>query len=243
MTNSISRNGQMSTSALELHDESRAVLQSRTFQQRALGYSFATILRLLSSTWRVEIEGLEILDEFTNPPRKHILAFWHRNYITLFRLFHHRSTIVVTNQSQRGQVIAEICRRTQMRSWQQPRKGTKQMVQSLEDATASGAGLAIALDGPLGPPCEVKRSVLHLASRLACPIVPISVATGWKHVFASRWDKLEIPHLFSRVSFVVGNPIHVASASSRAEIRELTLQLRNSIEAGSVVAMQRLRSP
>ena len=116
------------------------------------------------------------------------------------------------------------------------------MLESIERATSDGSGLAIAVDGPLGPPREVKSGVLHLASRLACPIIPVSVATGWKHVFRSRWDKLEIPYPFSRVFIVAGTPIHISNPESRDERRLLISKLRDSIEAGATVARQNLYS-
>lgn len=227
-------------SDVTLQSSNETRLPAPSIRVRYSGCGFSAILRLLSSTWRADCEGLEILDELAQSQHRHILVFWHRHYITLFRLFRNRPTIAVTNQSHRGQVIANICQRNGMRTLQVRGKGTKHMLALLDSAADHGLGLAIAVDGPLGPACEVKRVVLHLAVRLNCPIVPVSVAAGCKHVFASRWDRLEIPHLFSRVSFVIGTPMSVSPMSSRAELREMAFQLKNTIERGAALARQRL---
>jgi lysophospholipid acyltransferase (LPLAT)-like uncharacterized protein len=118
--------------------------------------------------------------------------------------------------------------------------GMKQMLGSLERMADGSFGLAITVDGPLGPACQVKPVVLHLAARLGWPIVPISVAAGCKRVFASRWDRLEIPHLFSPVSFVIGTPIHVRQTSSRDDLRTMAVELKERIDSGTVLARERL---
>ena len=78
-------------------------------------------------------------------------------------------------------------------------------------------GLAITVDGPLGPAYKVKPVVLHLASNLGWPIVPVSVASRRSLVFAKRWDRLEIPCPFTRVCFVVGEPIDPADKMTSRE--------------------------
>lgn len=215
-------------------------MPSPNIRERCTGFVFAALLRVLASTWRVDCQGLQILDELALAQHPHILAFWHRHYITLFRLFQKRTMVTVTNQSHRGQVIANICQRNGMRTLQVKEKGSKQALASLESAATHGLGLAIAVDGPLGPAGEVKPTVLHLATRLECPVVPISIAAQRKHIMAKRWDGLEIPQLFTRICFVIGTPISAAHVSSSTEFRELALHVENSINDGTAVARQRL---
>lgn len=209
---------------------------------RWLGWGQAAVLRILSSTWRVECEGLEILDALERAQERHMLAFWHRNYVTLFRLFHDRPTVAITNASHRGQIIAQICQHSGMRSLQVRGRGSKQMLAALDDVAASGLGLSIAVDGPLGPPRNVKQVVLHLAARLNCQIVPVSVATGSKFVFKRRWDQLEIPYLFSRVVFVVGSPLLMPPATTKAGLRQMGTDLKEKLDRGELLARQRLLS-
>jgi lysophospholipid acyltransferase (LPLAT)-like uncharacterized protein len=215
-------------------------METPSIRAQCLGSGFASALRLLSTTWRIDCVQQQVLDQLVECRERHILAFWHRHYITLFRLFRNQSIIALTNQSPRGQVIANICLRNDIQTLQVRGHGMKQTLRSLETLANGNLGLAITVDGPLGPACEVKPAVLHLAARLGWPIVPLSVAAGCKHVCASRWDRLEIPHILSRVSFVIGTPIHVAQFSSRSDLRELAVQLKEDIDDGTSFALERV---
>ena len=79
----------------------------------------------------------------------------------------------------------------------------------MRDALASAALGAIAVDGPLGPYHEVKRGAIELASDLGFPLLPISVASRRKRVAAERWDRMELPRVFTTVCLEVGEPISV----------------------------------
>ncbi|MCA9216985.1 MAG: DUF374 domain-containing protein, partial [Planctomycetales bacterium] len=70
----------------------------------------------------------------------------------------------MTNDSDRGHVIANICARNGMRTLQISETGGKAMLSAVERSMADGYGLAITVDGPLGPANEVKSVVTHLAS-------------------------------------------------------------------------------
>ena len=233
----------MSAAALLTHPfiaRATAAHAAPTLAQRCLGLAFSLLLRLLSATWRVDGHGLSILDRLDQSRQRYILACWHRHYIALFRLLRGRPTIAVTNRSFRGQVIAEICRRNGIRTLQVERPSTKRMLESLNRAAGQGHGIIIAVDGPLGPPCEVKRVVVHLAARLQCPVVPVSVAAAHTHVCAGRWDRLEVPHLFSRVAYVIGKPTGVTVSASRSQRRQIAGNLKAAIDLGTAAARKHL---
>ncbi len=197
--------------------------------------AFASSLRVLAASWRIHISGIEVLDEMSCVGETHILAFWHRHYIELFRLFRDRPVTVVTNDSHRGRVIADICERNGMRTLQVSESGGRDVLAAIERSTPDGFGLGITVDGPLGPANAVKTVVIHLAAKLGCPTVPVSVAARRKYVVTRRWDQLEIPHLFSDVSFVIGNPIAVNPAASRNHAAE---QVKRAIDAGEKLARE-----
>jgi len=67
----------------------------------------------------------------------------------------------------------------------------------------------IAVDGPLGPYHRVKRGPVRLASELGLRVVPITFAAARSRIALERWDRMEIPRLFSRVVFLLGEPIEV----------------------------------
>ena len=196
------------------------------------------MLRSISATWRVHTTGLDVLEQLADSRRRHILVFWHRHYIALFRLFRDRRIAVVTNRSERGHVIANICRRNQMRTVQvSVNGGTRSMLENVHRATDQGYGLGITGDGPFGPAKQVKKVVPKLAARLACPIVPISVVAKQKYAMTSRWDGLEIPYPFSRVSFVIGDPIQAAIVG-QMEPKDLAILIEQQISAGELIGQK-----
>ena len=209
-----------------------------TFGERCLGWGFYTGLRLLSATWRMEIVGLHLLDDLAG--QRHVLTFWHRHYIALFRFFRDRPIIALTNRSHRGQVIANMCHRTGVRPIQLEKNGKKRMFRALECVVDDGLGIGITVDGPLGPACEVKPVVLHLASRLDMTVVPLSVAVDHKYAVKGRWDHLEIPYPFSRIAFEIGVPVQLSPTETREGLRDFSFELKRRIDQGTERARQRL---
>jgi lysophospholipid acyltransferase (LPLAT)-like uncharacterized protein len=63
-------------------------------------------------------------------------------------------------------------------------------------------------DGPRGPSRELKAGTVLLAQLSGVPIVPMSFAASraWR---LSSWDRFIVPHPFSRLAAVVGEPIAV----------------------------------
>jgi len=66
----------------------------------------------------------------------------------------------------------------------------------------------------------VKRGAVRLASELGYAIVPVSFAARRTHVLAQRWDRIEVPKLFSRVCLVVGKPIELPTYLSEAAVHD-----------------------
>ena len=234
---------------LETHSRmpSKIVTQHRaltdttaTFEERLLGWGFSTGLQLISATWRIETEGLATLQGLEQRRERHVLTFWHRHYVALFRLFRSHPIIALTNRSHRGQVIANMCRRNRVRPVQLLETGKMQMLHSLENVVDDGLGVGITVDGPLGPAREAKPVVMHLASRLGMTVVPVSVAVSRKYAIASRWDRLEIPIPFSRICFVIGEPFCISPTETRDGLRERASGLTDAINRGTEQAKIRL---
>jgi lysophospholipid acyltransferase (LPLAT)-like uncharacterized protein len=181
---------------------------------------------------------LGIIDDLDRADQRYILASWHRDYIALFRMFRERSVLAVTNQSHRGHVIANICHRSRMRTVQVRRTGTKHMLDSLQQISKDQHAVAITVDGPIGPAFEVKRVVAHLAGRLGCPIVPLSVAVGRQYVCKGRWDQLGIPYPLSTIGIAIGTPIEVSAGKSRTDRRTISNDLKSAIETGEITAQE-----
>jgi lysophospholipid acyltransferase (LPLAT)-like uncharacterized protein len=109
------------------------------------------------------------------------------------------------------------------------RGGRRAMLQLVKDMQ-QGRAAGFAIDGPRGPRRVAQPGAVWLAGAAGQPLLPF-------HLEASRywelrsWDRTQIPHPFSTVALVIGEPMPVA--------RDLTDTER---EAGRVELETRLRA-
>ncbi len=150
-----------------------------------------------------------------------LAAFWHGKYSPLFALLRGRRAVVFTSLSFRGDVIARICRCFGYVPVQLADRGREE---SLDLMRRSLVGLPVcgtAVDGPLGPRHLVKRGVVRLASELGMEIVPVTFAARRSTTNEERWDRFEVPKLFSRVVFVLGEPMRPPPGLWDADLEEV----------------------
>lgn len=233
-----------SSPAAASHDESDPAAVGRPLGAQLLGWTFAQTLRAMHASWRKNLRELTILDELHARGEPHILSFWHRKYVALFPLLRRRQICVVTTNSPHGHVVASICRFFGNVVIQVPDHGHgRQSLEMMGHAFAHSSQAGIALDGPAGPYHRVKRGAIRVASELGHSVVPISVAARRKHVLRHRWDRLEIPMVFTRVHVSVGEPIKIPSGLSWQEVQRWRTRLHDALEAVDQVAENRVRRP
>jgi lysophospholipid acyltransferase (LPLAT)-like uncharacterized protein len=198
---------------------------------RLLGWIWSACLRLQCATWRKHCEGLERLDQVLADGRPVLFCFWHGKYVPLFALLRGRPACVFTTRSTRGEVIAEVCRRFGYACVQVPAKSQGQAYEIMRRALSLHRNGGIAVDGPLGPYHRVKRGAMKLASELGYLVVPASASARRKRVFRHRWDRLELPGLFTHVGLAVGEPLEVPARLGAESAKALAAELRTALEA------------
>ncbi len=193
------------------------------------GLMLSRVLRLQGLTWRVHSEGREHLNRLYAAEKRFLLCFWHGKYVPIFTLLEGYETCVISSLSERGSVIAEICRNFGYQSVQipdQPRHASlRLMVEVLAEAQAG----AVAVDGPLGPRGRVKSGVIRMASALGFVLLPVSVGSRRKIALNKRWDRMEIPLPFTKVCLVIGEPIKVPPALRPMQIQNWADNLAEAI--------------
>ena len=197
---------------------------------RIFGFLCSWLLRLQHATWRVDVEGLDRLDQMLAEGRRVLLALWHGKYVPLIALFQGRRILTFTSRSPRGDIIGEICRRFGYEYVQIPDQRGYESLRIMQDALAAFQAGAVAVDGPLGPYRVVKRGAIQLASTLEFTVVPISVASRRKRILTYRWDHMELPRLFTRVFLVVGDAIDVPAGLPKDEKGGWARRLRDALE-------------
>ncbi|MFI2809920.1 MULTISPECIES: lysophospholipid acyltransferase family protein [Microbulbifer] len=199
---------------------------------RILGLIGAGILRLQCTTWRVEIEGLDRLDDVRYRGKRLLVVFWHGQYLPLFTLLRGRKACVFASHSFRGAIICEICRHFGYTCIQLPaRYNEANLLDLMRAELVTQSAAALAVDGPLGPYHVVKRGAIELASSLGFLLVPVSTASRRKHVMNRRWDRMELPGMFTRVALVAGEPLRIPSDIDHKDIPFWEDKVHQALEA------------
>lgn len=221
----------LETAILPFGDAPRPTEKMVSRKARLLGWIWSACLRLQCATWRKHCEGLERLDQVLADGRPVLFCFWHGKYVPLFALLRGRPACVFTTRSTRGEVIAEVCRRFGYACMQVPAKSQGQAYEIMRRALSLHGNGGIAVDGPLGPYHRVKRGAMKLASELGYLVVPASASARRKRVFRHRWDRLELPGLFTHVGLAVGEPLEVPPRLGAESAKALAAELRTALEA------------
>lgn len=173
---------------------------------------WAALLRTWRASLRIDAREAEKLDAEIATGSALIALFWHGNYLPLVPLMAGHGALVVSSRSFRGAVIAAIARRFGFRSVQVgPATGKASACLKTELARPGGM-VAIAADGPLGPRHEVKRGAIAIAAKTGAKIVPVAAVAPARLRIAWRWDLLELPLPFARVTLRVGDAVAPGAA-------------------------------
>lgn len=205
-------------------------------------WSKCLALRMAAQTWRKTVQGLDELDERLASGEGCLVVFWHGKYLALPPLLRGRRACVFTSCSHRGSLVAGICSRFGLIPVQIPDAKHDDKLEYMKQALREHCAGAIAVDGPTGPYHFVKRGAVTLASELGYCIVPVSVASDRAHVLSQRWDRMEMPKLFSRVCLGVASAIRVPPNLNEHEVLEWSDVLHDALEALDRSTIDRLRS-
>tara|TARA_Y100000588_G_scaffold197543_1_gene211449 strand:+ start:785 stop:1543 length:759 start_codon:yes stop_codon:yes gene_type:complete len=172
---------------------------------------------------------------------KYIFVFWHRHItlpISFFRTMPHKC---LTSKSRDGELISRIMFRFGSRfvrgssSTISVNKGGGMALRSLIQSSREGYNLVLTPDGPKGPPNEVKKGIVKLASLSGCKILPLGFAI--KNSFElSTWDRTVIPLPFSKLLMNYGEPISVPRKLKRNELENYTIQIQDAIKKSNLLA-------
>jgi len=172
----------------------------------AVGYP---LMALLGRTFRWRVGGLEHLEAVVAAGRQPILCLWHGRILPGTIFLKRRGIVVITSQNFDGEWMARIIQRfgfgaVRGSSSRNAAGALRQMVRQMR----AGHPTAFTIDGPRGPAGVAKAGAVWLAMASGCPLVPfhIEAARFWT---LGSWDRAQIPRPFSRVAFVVGEPLDV----------------------------------
>ncbi|AEA34255.1 lysophospholipid acyltransferase family protein [Hippea maritima] len=165
-------------------------------------------LKLYGKTCKIELinEGLR---DYKKPV---ILAFWHEVILFTPLAYDKTREIKILQSTHKDGVLASMVinkfglKTVWGSSNREPLKAFRSMVKEIK----SGYSIGITPDGPKGPPRKLKKGILELAYLTKAPIVPV-VGKFSNYFRINSWDKMIIPKPFSRVKYILKEPIFISS--------------------------------
>ena len=159
--------------------------------------------------YRVEVvdpEGLIYKSE------RMVAITWHNRLLFFPAVFPkevRKRTVAVVSASRDGQYIADLIKCFGLRSARgSSSKGGMNAQLEASRALADGNHVSFTPDGPRGPRYTMSKGPIHLASIHHTCVVPVTVNAS-RYWECKSWDRFQIPKPFSKLSVVIGEPIHV----------------------------------
>jgi lysophospholipid acyltransferase (LPLAT)-like uncharacterized protein len=195
---------------------------------RVLPAAAAWFLIALRATMRLRFHGDEELRRWEREGEHFILAFWHRHLAMMPYVYRGSGVYVLTSRSRDGELMARTLERFGVGTVRgSSSRGGAMGLRGLLQIAARGADIAFTPDGPRGPAGEVKPGVLLAAAMSGLPLVPVAyAATRFRRL--GTWDRMEIPLPFSRLEYVIGEPMAVERHS---DLDAAAVELQRRLDA------------
>jgi len=219
----------------------------------------SVLIAIYESTLHIEIEGADHLRLLRAQNKNHIVAVWHTFVTAAVFSLHHRHFCIYsdhprTEAYERSWVhfVREIGLKTLRSlgfdvldaSLGKQSAGVLNFIKKIQGGTPA----IVAPDGPHGPIYEAKPGVMYMAAKASSVVVPIGASFS-RRVVGNNWDDFALPLPFSRVAFVIGEPIEppsdlseqsLAAASKRTEetLDQLCFRANELLQKKSIAAVR-----
>ncbi|MBN8544202.1 MAG: lysophospholipid acyltransferase family protein [Alphaproteobacteria bacterium] len=192
-----------------------------------VSWLLSTWLRFIYATARVRMTIPEASKPFMNGEQQAIFCFWHgRMILNVFKRPKQRDMRVMISRHRDGQIITDVLKHFNIGTVRgSTKKGGDAAIREVITAVAGGTNIAITPDGPKGPAFIAQHGAAYIAQKTGLPLVPISFGASRAKIFDS-WDKFLLPKPFSKVVFVVGEPLIIAPEDN---VEERSEYLQNRI--------------
>jgi lysophospholipid acyltransferase (LPLAT)-like uncharacterized protein len=191
---------------------------------------FFFCIKVLGTSTRFEVLGLENLDKVEASGNTPILCFWHDRIFLSTYFWRNRGIVVLTSKSFDGEYIARFIQRFGFGAVRgsSSQGGARALIEMVK-AARSGHPMAFTVDGPRGPRHKTKAGPVILAKKSGQPIVPfvIEPRRNWN---AKSWDKMQIPTPFTRAITIIGEPISVDSDADDAMVDAKLAELQIALD-------------
>ena len=204
--------------AFKFADLSSYPLKKR-FLIRIADIGFYTIIRLIGSTIRYEVEGWENWEAATLNHRQPIYTFWHNRVFASIYFWKKRNIVVMTSRSFDGEYIARFIQRfgAGAARGSSTRGGTTALAEMIR-LLRLGYPASFTIDGPKGPRYVAKMGAVLLAKKSGQPILPFTITARRYWEAKKSWDRAQAPLPFTRARVDIAAPIFVPADANEEEL-------------------------
>jgi hypothetical protein len=158
-------------------------------------------LGLYAKTLRLRVENDDIFRRHLEAGGRVVFASWHQRFFGGFfipRIYGTPHCIMIS-RSRDGDFVAGVVGHIGWRAIRGSSSlGGKEALRQMIDALMQDRVGGHIVDGPLGPPRQLKPGLISLAQRTGAAICPAYVSYDKPWIFNS-WDRFMVPRPFSRV--------------------------------------------
>lgn len=211
--------------------------RSQHLQQWVAALLIRGVVHLLGATVRLQVvRGEERLDSLKSGTSPAVLSFWHNRavfcaYFLYRRLLSRGAPItVLVSQSRDGELGAKLARmwRAGVVRGSASRGGATGLRKMYRAVSREKASAITIPDGPRGPLYVAKPGAVVLAQMCGVSILPMAFAAD-RYWTIRSWDRLIIPKPFSRVRFVIGDPLEIPRELSSEDLEGQRQRLEQTL--------------
>lgn len=183
----------------------------------------APFLELLKKSWKVEIIGGRYIKE--NREKNALLVpFWHEGILALAPVMTVFNPVtVLISKSPDGEIAARTVKRmgyAVIRGGSDTPSDAFAAARNLMACRKPGTIVAVAADGPKGPPLKFKKGFIKILQKSNYMVVPLVIWSS-KALHFNSWDRTFLPLPRAKVVAVFGKPVF-----DYKKIEKIMLKLR-----------------
>lgn len=185
----------------------------------AVGTLGSLVMRLIYLTLRIREVGLDNLEQGKRLGTGAVVyAYWHGRLLGHCYNNRNQGVCVMISRHRDGEIIARIVEKLGFLTARgSATRGAASALKHMLRNLRTGHDLALTVDGPKGPPLEVKPGAVYASAQSGCPVVPTSVGYSSCWHFSS-WDRFQFPKPFSSMVVGYGPPIQVPKKLDKQEV-------------------------
>jgi len=179
---------------------------------------FFSSIRLICSTLRWQVRGLEHLDAILSSNHHPIFVFWHECIFSATFFWRNRGIVVMSSASRDAEYTGRVIKRFGYGTARgSATRGGGRALAEMAQCLDNGVEVAFTIDGPRGPARVAKTGAITLARHTGQAILPFHIALS-RHIELPSWDRLQIPAPFSRAAALIAEPIYVSRDATASEV-------------------------